>query len=180
MLESPLMNVPAQMVEVLPKLDEEIFFALLDVALDIDSELTVTDRRDVQIGGTRVLVRYPVLCPGVSVGAMCRYVDLRRKGLTLLEKFGFICFVDYRKYGLSGFEGNFVMTVSDSPSFPDLLTLLRAEENRRNPSEKMQTDISGATARLVQLADSFHRVILQLRNRRAEREPLLIKDEYDV
>jgi hypothetical protein len=46
--------------------------------------------------------------------------------------------------------------------------------------EEMEADLHSATARLIQLADSFHRVAVKLRERRAEREPLLIKDEYDV
>jgi hypothetical protein len=44
----------------------------------------------------------------------------------------------------------------------------------------MRWCIIGATARLVQLADSFHRVALRLRSRRTGREPVLMNDEYDV
>lgn len=44
----------------------------------------------------------------------------------------------------------------------------------------MGADIRSATARLVQLADSFHRAALRLRARHGNREPFLMNDEYDV
>jgi CheY-like chemotaxis protein len=50
----------------------------------------------------------------------------------------------------------------------------------RQLRQKTETDIHSAIARLMQLSDSFHRVSVRLRDRRSGRDPLLIKDEYDV
>jgi hypothetical protein len=44
----------------------------------------------------------------------------------------------------------------------------------------MGDDVQSAVARLVQLADTFPTAVQRLRSRRTGREPLLIKDEYDV
>jgi hypothetical protein len=162
----------------LQRLDVDIFYGILDVALDIEGELTVADKQPVRIEATRTLPRYRVLYPASSVGAMYRYVDLRRKGLQFLQKYGFIDSFQFRKTGTVGFEGFFEVVANEH--FEEALTVLRLEEERRNPGQKMDTDIQSATARIVQLADAFHRAALRLRNRRSGKEPLLINDEYDV
>jgi hypothetical protein len=175
---------PVPLAPTLQVLDKEIFFAVLDVALDINNELLVgnptTDTDFIYIEGTRTLVRYPVLYPGQSVGAMYRYVELRKKGLQFLQKHNYILNFEFHKLGMAGFEGRFAIDVGDPALFPMLLTELRLEENRRYPAGKIQNDISTASARLLQLADSFHGVVLRLRSRRMERQPLLVEDEYDV
>jgi REase_DpnII-MboI len=164
----------------LQKLDEEIFFAILDVAIDIDGELAVGDARQMFIQGTRTALRYPVLYPGHSVGAMYRYVALRSKGLQFLQKHGFIASFEFHKTGMSGFEGAFEVAVDDPYLFGEAMIELKAEQNRRDPGKEMESDIQSATARLMQLADSFHGVSLKLRNRRTGREPIVVNDEYDV
>lgn len=165
----------------LDRLDDEILYAILDVALDIDNCVTVSDEPIVRVAGTRIAVRYQILCAVNSVPAQYRYLDLRRKALSFLEKHGMIESYEYRKHGLSGFEADFYVTLNATPAnFPQLIAMLKAEEDRRYPRHKIETDVSSAVARLLQLADSFHRVVLRLRDRRSGREPITMKDEYDV
>jgi hypothetical protein len=164
---------------ILQKLDKEILLAILDVALDIDGKLAVGEE-PIYIQATRTVVRFQDLYPGHSVEAMYRYVELRRMGLQFMKKHGFIESFEYHKTGLSGFEGYFEVTVTDPNLVAELLTELRAEQNRRWPCQKAQADVRSAAARLISLADSFHRVALRLRKRRTGREPVMIEDEYDV
>lgn len=111
---------------------------------------------------------------------MYRYADLRKKGLQFLQKYNFISDFEYRKTGFSGFEGFFRITVSDPQLIANALVALRAEVNRRNPNLKMASDVQSARARVIQLADSFHRGVLSLRKRREGRPALTVEDEYDV
>jgi hypothetical protein len=164
----------------LQTLEDELFFAILDVALDIDQELVISEGATVYIPVRRLAIRYELLCPLNNPGAIDRYCQLRWKACLLLKKQMFISSVEYREQGTHRWEGLLEVTVPNPPAFAELLVELRSEENRRSPEEKMETDIHSATARLVQLADSFDRVAVRLRDRRAGREPLLIRDEYDV
>lgn len=173
------MTSPISLPSVLQRLDDEIFFAILDVALDIESELLIGSD-PIYIGIRRLAIRYPTLCPFNSPGVIDRYCDLRWKAATFLANHAFIGPAEYREQGTHRWEGLIEVTVPDVSRFWDLMVMLRAEENRRTPGEKMEADVHSATARLAQLADSFHRVTLQLRTRHAGRTPLLIEDEYDV
>ncbi len=177
------MNGPARvhdgLASILQKLEEEIFFAILDVALDIENELIIGSQA-VFVPIRRLYVRYEILCPVNSVGAADRYCELRWKALTFLKKYSFVGSFEYREQGGHRWQGLVEVTVPELDHFAKLLTQLRIEEDRRNPGQQMEADISSATARLVQLADSFHRVALRLRGRRAGKEPILINDEYDV
>jgi hypothetical protein len=166
-------------VSILPKLDEEMFYAILDVALDIDNELMVGSQ-PVFIPIRRIYVRYAILCPVNSVGTQDRYCELRWKAVEFLGKYHFINSFEYREQGGHRWHGLVEVTVPNLLHFESLLTQLKIEEDRRNPGQKMEADFSGATSRLVQLADSFHRVALRLRNRRSGKEPVSINDEYDV
>jgi hypothetical protein len=167
---------------VLPALEDEIFLAVLDVALDIQSELQVGSD-PIYVPLRRVAVRYTLLCPvsQISVGAIDRYCGLRWKAGSFLKKYGLVgSFELCEQYGQHRWESLVEVTVPRPSHFANFLAQLRIEENRRNPGKQMETDISSATAQLVQLADSFARVALSLRTRRAGRSPLLIEDEYDV
>jgi hypothetical protein len=149
--------------------------------LDIDNCMTVGDEPIVRIDGTRTYIRYPILYAVHSVEGQYRYLDLRRKALSFLEKHRMIESFEYRKYGMSGFEANFHVTLTAQPAdFPQLIALLKAEEDRRYPNQKVGTDVSSAVARLLQLTESFHSVVLRLRERRSGRQLLTIADEYDV
>jgi hypothetical protein len=165
---------------ILQKLDTEVLLAVIDVALDVDGQLAVFDRTQVNIHGMRTTIRYQELYPGRSVGAAYRYVELRGMGLEFLKKHGIIESADYHKTGFSGFEGYFEVVVKDPRLIEEVLVLLRAEENRRDPGQKMHDDVQSAVARLLQLADSFPSVAQRLRSRRTGRDPLIIRDEYDV
>lgn len=168
------------LIPILQKLEKEVFFAVLDVALDIDGKVAVCDGEPFFIQGTRTIVRYPILYPGHSVDAMYRYVELRGMGLKFLKKHGLIEDFEYHKLGIAGFDASFEVRVKEPRLIEDLLVQLRMEENRRNPRKKMDEDIQSALAQLIQLADNFPRVAQRLRNRRADRVPLLLLDEYDV
>jgi hypothetical protein len=125
-------------------------------------------------------VRYTILCPASAPGTIDRYCELRWKAGTFLKTHSFIGSVEYHEQGTHRWESILEITVPDRTRFEGLLVDLRLEENRRYPRKKMQADINSAVARLLQLADSFHRVVLKLRKRHGDRPPLLIKDEYDV
>jgi REase_DpnII-MboI len=167
---------------VLPALEDEIFFAVLDVALDIQSELQVGSD-PIFIPLRRVAVRYTLLCPvaQISVGAIDRYCDLRWKAGSFLKRYGLVGSFEWcEQYGQHRWQSQVEVTVPRTSHFADFLAQLRIEESRRSPGQQMEADISSATAQLVQLADSFSRVALRLRTRRAGSTPLLIEDEYDV
>jgi hypothetical protein len=169
------------LASVLLPLEDELFFAILDIALDIDQALTVqTANGPIHVNGVRDAIRYQILYPARAVNLTYRYADLRGKALAFLQKYSVIGSMEYHKWGISGWEGRWEITVPDSTRFEKVLTELRREENRRAPGQKAATDIHNATARLVQLTDSFHRVAVRLRARRSGRDPLFIEDEYDV
>jgi len=167
------------LVSILQKLEDEIFFAVLDVAFDIETELLIGSER-IYIPIRRLSVRYEILYPVHSVGTMDRYCELRWKAVTFLKAQSIIGAAEYREQGSHRWDGVLEITVSDRARFAASLVDLRIEENRRNPEQKMEADISSATSHLVQLTDSFHRVALRLRTRHANRAPFLMKDEYDV
>jgi len=167
------------LTSILQKLDDEIFFAILDFSLDTETELAI-GASPIYIPVRRLSIRYPILCPMNSVGAMDRYCELRWKACTFLKTHAFIESAEYCEQGTHRWEGLLKVSVPDPARFVSFLVDLRIEENRRNPGEVMEADIHSATARLVQLADSFHRTALRLRTRHADREPFLINDEYDV
>jgi hypothetical protein len=163
----------------LRNLDDEIFFAILDVALDIETELIIGSQK-ICVPVRRLVVRYEILYPVQSIGTTDRYCELRWKAGTFLKTHSYIGSVEYREQGTHRWEGLLEVTVPDSARFAALLVELRIEENRRNPGQKMETDIHSAKARLVQLADSFHRVAVRFRKRHSNRTPFIMNDEYDV
>jgi hypothetical protein len=63
---------------------------------------------------------------------------------------------------------------------PESDLLMESGTQRKTLQEIKSSDTQGSDAHFVQLADSFHRVVLRLRTRHAERPPFLINDEYDV
>jgi hypothetical protein len=163
----------------LQRLDDEIFFAVLDVALDIETELLI-GADSIYIAIRRVSVRYEVLYPVHAISSMDRYCGLRWKAATFLKTQSFIGRLECHQQGSHRWDSVLEVTVPDRARFDALLVELRIEENRRNPEGKMDADINSATARLVQLADSFHRAALRMRTRHAGRPPFLVTDEYDV
>lgn len=164
---------------ILQKLDDEMFYAILDVSLDIENEILMGSS-DIFIPVRRLSVRYELLYPVGSPGMMDRYCELRWKATKFLKNNAFIGSAEYREQGFHRWEGLLEIRAVDRTRFEGLLVDLKAEEDRRNPGQQMEADISSATARLLQLTDSFHRVVLRLRTRHDNRTPFLIGDEYDV
>jgi hypothetical protein len=158
------------LASILQTLEDELFFAALDVALDIDQEMLVGDGPKFYVPIRRIVIRYEELYPGHSVGAMDRYCELRWKAGQFLKKQGFIGSLEYREQGTHRWEGLLEVTVPNPTGFAELMVELRREENRRRRGQKMETDINSATARLVQLAESFNRVAVKLRDRRLSQE----------
>lgn len=165
----------------LQAIDDELFFAILDVALDINQALSVQSAEEpVYIDGIRDVIRYHILYPVHAVNHAYRYAELRKKGLMFLQKQSAISSMQFRKTGLSGWDGSWEILVGGANRFDEIMEPLRIEDLRRSTQRKVAPDVHNATARLIQLADCFDRVAVKLRSRRAEREPLLIKDEYDI
>jgi hypothetical protein len=129
---------------ILQKFDDEIFFAILDVALDVETELLIGSER-IYIPVRRLAVRYEILYPVHSVGTIDRYCELRWKAARFLMTYSFLGSVEYREQGTHRWEGLLEVTVPDSARFAALLVELRIEENRRNPGQKMEADINSAT-----------------------------------
>jgi hypothetical protein len=121
------------LASILREFEDELFFATLDVALDIDQELVVSDGPKFRIPLRRIVIRYEELYPGHSVGAMDRYCELRWKAGKLLKKQGYIGSLEYVERGTHRWEGLLEVTVPDAQRFAGLLVALRSEENRRRP-----------------------------------------------
>ncbi|MGC2696375.1 MAG: hypothetical protein WA738_11345 [Candidatus Angelobacter sp.] len=167
----------------LSEFEDELFYAILDVALDIDQALTVQEpETPIFVDAYRQIVRFDTLYPAQSKALKHRYVDLRQKGLKVLQKQGAVGSMQFRQmqFGELGGEDGWEITLADRALFARLLKAFKAEQSRRESGQQLAAKMDGAAARLLQLADSFHPVAVRLRRRRTEREPLLIKDEYDV
>jgi hypothetical protein len=174
------MEMDDSLAPILQRLEDELFFAVLDVALDIEAELVISDSQPLYIPVRRLAIRYRILYPVHSAGTTDRYCQLRWKAGLFLKKYSFIRDIKFREQGIIRWDGLLEITVPHQKRFSTLLAELRLEENRRNPERKMEADFHSATARLIELANSFHRVALRLRTRHADRPPFLINDEYDV
>ena len=163
----------------LRELSEENFLSVLDVALDIQSELDF--RRDpIYIPLRRDLIRYAVLCPANTINLADRYCDLRWKAAEFLEREGYLTSVEWKDTGGHRWQSFIEIAVADETQFQGVLSLLKAEEARRYPRVSAGPDGESAMARIGQLCDSFHRVCLRLRSRHAGRVAFDIRDEYDV
>src|SRR5271157_2835336 len=110
--------------KVLPRLDDEILFAILDVTLDIENEMLVGSN-PIYIPIRRVYVRYEILFPANTVSGTDRYCELRWKAGLFLQKYGVVEMFEYREQGGHRWNGLIEVTVSDPTRFPTLLTQLR-------------------------------------------------------
>lgn len=162
----------------LQNLDEERFYSVLDVALDIQGELDF-HANPILIQVMRNIVRFEVLMPGDGINMRDRYCELRWKAAEFLKSEGYLSEVTWMDIGNHRWEGRIRVKVANEPEFHRLLMTLNEEEERRDPLAKAQ-DMPSAMARLEQLGDRFHRVALKLRSRHADRSPFEINDEYDV
>lgn len=187
------MNAP-KFATVLPDLENELFYGIFDVALDIDEELTVQSEGPIQIVAVRTGVRFQILYPVSSADSLIRYFDLRLKGVKLLEKQSAIGAVFDKRAGRPDTEGRWTIHVIDRARFAQILEALKSEHARRSVvleslksenatskrSRKTATETEDSLTRLLRLAESFHRVVVRLCDRRKDREPVIINDEYDV
>jgi len=147
-----------ELVSLLQKLEDEVFFAVLDVALDVENEL-ITGAQPVFVAIRRIAVRYTILCPINSVGAVDRYCELRWKALTFLKKYDLISSFTHREQGGHRWEGVVEVTVQDLVRYTELLVQLRIEENRRNTGQELEPEIADAPAGLTQHTTQFGPVV---------------------
>jgi hypothetical protein len=160
-------------------LDEERFYSLIDVALDIRGELDF-GADPVTIPLRRTVIRYPVLYPAHTPSVLDRYCDLRVKAMQFLIREGHVSDYTYiDAFGLSNWEDSLELVVADKPGFYRLVVMLTEEEERRQPGTRAK-DLPSAMAHLEQLGERFHRVALRLATRYAQRHGLVVADEYDV
>jgi hypothetical protein len=173
------MNATVSPASMLPQLEDELFYAILDVALDIDQVLAIRHTDRVFVPTKHIPIRYPVLSlpSGPPEIIWSRYVKLREKGLVFLQTHGAIAAME--RYEIGVYEG-WMTTVSDMPRYLGMLNSLKTEHVRRSQGEQVGARPPDAIDQVLQLTGSFHRVALRLRDRRARREPLVIEDEYDV
>jgi hypothetical protein len=161
-------------------LDDERFYSVLDVALDIRGELDfgVTE---IALPVQRELGRYRILMPAATPSMIKRYCDLRLKALRFLESEGYLAEVeDHRGYWHDPGEGEVGVSVREKGEFYRLVVMLTEEEERREPGNLSTQDLPSAMSRVEQLCDAFHRCALSLRSRHSKRKGFAVVDEYDV
>lgn len=162
-------------------LEDERFYGLLDVVLDIRGELDFGANGKLSVPLMRYLVRYSVLLPAATPSMMDRYCELRWKALKYLESEGYLGDVTHvDMYGLSRSEDRVSFVIDNMTDFYSLAVLLTEEEERRDPGNSGVEDMPSAMVRVEQLCDSFHAVALKLQARPTGRTGLAIEDEYDV
>ena len=162
----------------LRSLENERFYSVLDVALDIRSELDFhAATPTIQI--MRSLVRYPELMPGDGINMRDRYCELRWKAMKFLEAEGYLASVEYAEHSYDRWQSWVKVKVADEDDFYHLVMTLVEEEERRAPGSTAE-DLPSAMSRLEQLGDRFHRVALKLRAARAGASAFEIHNEYDV
>jgi len=74
----------------LEKLTGEKFLAIADVAQDISEKLSMSSSNEVFIPIHRDIIRYNILCPGLSPNLMDRYCSLRMEATRYLKENGHI------------------------------------------------------------------------------------------
>jgi REase_DpnII-MboI len=155
--------------------NDERFFALYDVAMDIKGEIDYGER----------LVAIPLMKspPEYAGSSLTRrpafYVDLRRKAVKFLEHSGYISDSICTDGHIDEFEAEFQMALPDMHEFSRLAKLLIAEFERRMPKE-VHGNNRGAMAIIEELGEHFHAVARRLEKRYDRRPGIVIEDEYDV
>jgi hypothetical protein len=159
--------------------EDERFYSVLDVALDIRGELDF-HVDSIEIPLIRSVVRYEALMPGDGINMRDRYCELRWKASEFLEAEGYLRHVDYiHTYGLHRWENRIQVEVVDSEQFYQLVVMLTEEEERRAPGSAAE-DLPSTMSRVDQLGDRFHRAALKLRSSRIDSSVFAINNEYDV
>jgi hypothetical protein len=164
----------------LRSLEDERFYSVLDVALDIRGELDF-GATEIALPIQRKLVRYRILMPAATPSMINRYCDLRLKALKFLESEGYLSEVEDRSgYWDDPGDGDVGMNIRDKAEFYRFVVMLTEEEERREPGNSPAQDLPSAMSRIEQLCDSFHRSAFSLRSRHSKRKGFAIADEYDV
>jgi len=159
-------------------MEDERFFSILDVALDIQSELDFGSPR-ILIPLKRDVVRYEILCQVDAIKMRDRYCELRWKAAEFLQREGYLSKIEWQDTGDHRWRSLIEVAVPDESVFHRLIVMLNEEEERRRPGSAAE-DLPSAMARLEQLGDRFHGVALRMANRYAKRVGFAINDEYDV
>jgi hypothetical protein len=163
----------------LRSLEDERFYSVLDVALDIRAELDFHAAQTI-IPIMRSVVRYESLMPGDGINMRDRYCELRWKAAQFLKAEGYLTLVEYIESGsYKRWESLVKVKVANEEEFYHLIVMLTEEEERRAPGSKAE-DLPSAMSRLEQLGDRFHRVALKMRTTRAGCSVFEINTEYDV
>jgi REase_DpnII-MboI len=154
--------------------NDERFFTLYDVAMDIKGEIDYGE----QLASIPLWKSPPEYATSLTRRPTF-YVELRRKAVKFLEYSGYVSDSICTDGHLDEFEAEFQMAVPDVNEFSRLAELLVAELERRNPKE-VRGDRHGAMGIIEGLGEHFHAVARRLEKRHDGRETLLIEDEYDV
>jgi hypothetical protein len=164
-------------VPLLQRLEDELLYAILDVGLDIQTNVDVGSD-PIYIPFRRMLIRFEILCPASTPGIITRYCELRWKACGFLKKHGVV--QEYRSEGNDGWDGVIEIFDPNEAVLIDLVAKLEAEVNRRELRASFNTSFSGALQQILQLAETFHGAALSLRNRQHQRPDFEIQNEYDV
>jgi REase_DpnII-MboI len=159
-------------------LEDEQFFSVLDVALDIQAKLNFGENPS-YIQLIRTVVRYRILLPIDTIGMRDRYCDLRMNAAQFLQRQGYLSEAEWTDTFDHRWKSLIKIEVANENEFRSFLSQLEKEENHRSGETTFQVR-SGAISKVEHLCDRFHRVALRLRNRHAQRPGFEIKDEYDV
>lgn len=167
-------------IERLRHLEDERFYSILDVALDIRGELDF-GATEIVVPVQRKLIRYPILMPAATPSMIRRYRDLRLKAFKFLQAEGHLTEVeDQTGYWDELGDGDVRIGVRKKDQFYRFLDVLTEEDKRRRTIFPLAEDLSSAISRIEQLCNSFHRSALSLKTRHSKRSGFVIKDEYDV
>jgi hypothetical protein len=164
-------------IAVLQRLDEELLYAVLDVALDIQNCID-SDSDPVYIPFRRMVVRYEILFPGNTPGILDRYCELRWKASGFLKKQGVI--LDCSSNGNDHWDGVIRIFSPKERELHALIPEVEAEIKRRRVNDAFNASYVGALQQVAQLAETFHRAVLSLRNRQHNRPDFEVVNEYDV
>lgn len=116
----------------LRSLEDERFFAVLDVALDVQAELDFgTD--PILIPLKRDVVRYEILFPVNANNMANRYCELRWKAAEFLQREGYLSEVRWIDTGEHRWRSLVRVVVTDASAFHRLVVSLTEEEERRQP-----------------------------------------------
>jgi hypothetical protein len=162
-------------------IDGQNFLAILDVAIDIETELNISPDRTV-IPLWQGVIKFPQLFPGDSIGMRDRYCDMRYKAVAFLQRNGVIKQFQVHQQGHRWYTKIEVELVEND--FREAVRLLREEWKRRRgdlQSEDSTVDASEhAMESLLTIFGRFHAVTTELRRRHDDRATLDVTDEYDV